>query len=549
MPFTLLSLLCSLALIFPYASSSWTFDHACDRMEWTPFVSTALEVLPAAGVDLDSFDLVIVVVPYNFTNATGVMVDLIQTHHHYQHYQRLVDTMLEKKSKNVVRVSVPQENGSIGFHRILVMELAKEEREQGRALGATIASTLKAEKDISRCAVILPAMNSTKYIRDAAISLLEGLYTDIRFQGKKENDPDSDAKKTESVQFIFEDDACIPESNVAVKEGIEIAKGIYLTKDIVNAPHNYLNSHSMAETAKRIAAESGGRLTCNILEAKDCEKRGMGAFLGVARGSETLPKFIHLIYHPKKRGTMTNPLRKIGIVGKGLLMDTGGYNIKTQMMELMKFDCGGSAAVLGAAKAIAALQPEGVEAHFVIAACENMINERAMVPGDVLTAMNGKTIEVGNTDAEGRLTMADALVYIDKEVGVERIIELSTLTGACMGALGTAMAGLWTSDDELALELKEAADVTGEKLWQMPLEQEYKEDIKSKIADLKNIGGRYAGAITAALFLNEFVDNKPFAHVDMAGPVWSNKIGATGWGTKLVTEWVCQTSKSCLNRD
>ena len=519
-------------------------------MEWTPFVPTVLEVLPAADVDLDSFDLVIVVVPYNTTNATGVILNLFETHHQYQHYQRLVNLLLEKKSKSVARISVPQEDGSMGFHRVVVMELAKEEREQGRALGATIATTLKSEKDISRCVVLLPAMNSTKYIRDTATSLLEGLYTDNRFQGKKKNDIDSDTKITESIQFIFDhDDACIPEANVAVKEGIEMAKGIYLTKDIVNAPHNYLNSHSMAETAKRIAAESGGRLTCNILEIKDCEKRGMGAYLGVARGSETLPKFIHLIYQPKKRGTITNPLRKIGIVGKGLLMDTGGYNIKTQMMELMKFDCGGSAAVLGAAKAIAALQPEGVEAHFVIAACENMINERAMVPGDVLTAMNGKTIEVGNTDAEGRLTMADALVYIDKEVGVERIIELSTLTGACMGALGTAMAGLWTSDDELASELKEVAERTGEKLWQLPLEQEYKEDIKSKIADLKNIGGRYAGAITAALFLNEFVDNKPFAHVDMAGPVWSNKIGATGWGTKLVTEWVCQTGKNSLKCD
>jgi leucyl aminopeptidase len=201
-----------------------------------------------------------------------------------------------------------------------------------------------------------------------------------------------------------------------------------------------------------------------------------------------------------------------------------------------------------------------------------MINERAMVPGDVLVASNGKTIEVGNTDAEGRLTMADALVYVDKELECERIIELSTLTGSCMISLGKAMAGLWTNDDQLANELEEASRVTGEKLWRMPLAEEYKEQLRSKIADIKNIGTRYGGAITAALFLQNFVESKPFAHIDIAGegyalaywilllsltlaltflflvyllwfcigPVWSDKVGATGYGAKLVTEWVCR---------
>ena len=528
-----------LALTIPLAASSWTFDHPCGQMEWTPLVSTTLEVRPPEEVDLDTYDLLIVAVPHNYTSPTSDIANRINAE-----YRGIFDALVEKKTKSVVRVSLPQDDESARIRRIVVVELAMDENEQGRKLGAFIASTLKSEKDVSKCAVILPSFNSTKPIRDTATSLLEGLYVDTRFKGKR-TEADSENKDTDSVQFILEDGAFIAESKGAIKEGVEMAKGIYLAKDIVNAPHNCLNSYSMADTAKRIAAESGGRITCKILEARDCERRGMGAYLGVARGSETLPKFIHLTYHPKKRGTKSNPLRKVGIVGKGLLMDTGGYNIKTQMMELMKFDCGGSAAVFGAAKTIAALQPEGVEAHFVVAACENMINERSMVPGDVLTAMNGKTIEVGNTDAEGRLTMADALVYLDKEVGVERIIELSTLTGSCIGALGTAMAGLWTSDDDLASELKGAAVAAGEKLWQLPLEQEYKEELKSKIADLRNIGGKYAGAITAALFLNEFVDHKPYAHVDMAGPVWSTKIGATGWGAKLVTEWVCQAGRKC----
>ena len=174
-------------------------------------------------------------------------------------------------------------------------------------------------------------------------------------------------------------------------------------------------------------------------------------------------------------------------MGKGLLFDTGGYNIKTAMMELMKFDYGGAAAVLGAARAIGATKPDGVEAHFVVAACENMVNARAMVPSDVLTASNGKTIEVLNTDAEGRLTLADALVFADRECECESIIELSTLTGACMVSLGKKICGVWTDDDDLAKDLEDVSKQTGDKSWRMPLVKEYKEELKSKIADMTNL--------------------------------------------------------------
>lgn len=205
----------------------------------------------------------------------------------------------------------------------------------------------------------------------------------------------------------------------------------------------------------------------------------------------------------------------------------------------MKFDCGGAAAVLGAARAIAELQPQGVEAHFIVAACENMINEKAMVPSDILTASNGKTIEVMNTDAEGRLTLADALVFADKGVGCEKIIELSTLTGAMMVSLGKQYCGVFTNNDELAEELAEISKVTGDKSWRMPMAKEYNEQLESKFADIKNIGTRYGGSITAALFLQNFVNKKkPFAHIDVAGPVWSDKTGATGFGAKLVVEWI-----------
>lgn len=170
-----------------------------------------------------------------------------------------------------------------------------------------------------------------------------------------------------------------------------------------------------------------------------------------------------------------------------------------------------------------------------------MINEKAMVASDVLTASNGKTIEVINTDAEGRLTLADALVFADKEMGCESIIELSTLTGACMISLGKQICGVWTSNDDLAKQLEDISKQTGDKSWRMPLAKEYNEQLESKIADLKNCGDRYGGAITAALFLQHFVDSKkPFAHIDIAGPVWSDKTGATGFGAKMVAEWVKQ---------
>ena len=174
-----------------------------------------------------------------------------------------------------------------------------------------------------------------------------------------------------------------------------------------------------------------------------------------------------------------------------------------------------------------------------------MINDRAVVPSDVLTASNGVTIEIINTDAEGRLTLADALVYADKEVGCESIIELSTLTGACMVSLGKKVCGVWTADDDLASDLSNVSKKTGEKSWRMPLEQEYNDQLKSKIADITNCGTRYGGAITAALFLENFVDKKkPFAHIDIAGPVWDDKDGATGFGAKMVTEWVSMQGKS-----
>jgi leucyl aminopeptidase len=293
----------------------------------------------------------------------------------------------------------------------------------------------------------------------------------------------------------------------------------------------------MAETAQNLASTYGLELT--ILEKEDCEKLGMGAFLGVAMASELPPKFIHLTYKPS--GTAK---RKLAIIGKGLTFDSGGLNIKVagSGIETMKMDMGGAAATLGAAKAIGQIKPD-VEVHFISAVTENMISGHAMHPGDILTASNGKTIEVNNTDAEGRLTLADALVFAEK-LEVDAIVDLATLTGACIIALGDDISGLWSTDETLANDIKSAAELAGEKFWQMPLEEKYFEGLKSPIADMKNTGPRAGGSITAALFLKQFINHTPWAHLDVAGPVWTDKengvnnAGATGFPVRTLVNWI-----------
>jgi leucyl aminopeptidase len=295
----------------------------------------------------------------------------------------------------------------------------------------------------------------------------------------------------------------------------------------------------MAEMAEALASEYGFEI--EILEKEDCEKLGMGAFLGVAQASDLPPKFIHLTYKPA--GT---PKRKLAIIGKGLTFDSGGLNLKVgaSSIEMMKTDMGGAAATFGAAKAIGLLKPD-VEVHFISAVTENMISGRAMHPGDFLKASNGKTIEVNNTDAEGRLTLADALVFADK-LGVDAMVDLATLTGACVIALGNDIAGLWSPNDDLASQLETASKSTGEKLWRMPIEEKYFEGLKAVHADMKNTGPRPGGSITATLFLKQFVEKTAWAHLDVAGPVWTDKdngyssTGATGFGVRLLVNWVLQ---------
>ena len=357
------------------------------------------------------------------------------------------------------------------------------------------------------------------------------LYQDNRFKSEPAEDKGSQIETVDLLGFGGQE--------AAITLANQIVSGVNLARELVAAPANAVTPITLAETAQAIAKEYG--LQVEILEREDCEKLGMGAFLGVAQASDLPPKFIHLTYKPE--GT---PKKKLAIIGKGVTFDSGGLNIKGagSGIETMKIDMGGAAATLGAAKAIAQIKPD-VEVHFISAVAENMISGRAMHPGDILTASNGKTIEVNNTDAEGRLTLADALVYADK-LGLDAIVDLATLTGANLIALGEDIAGLYTPDDAVASQLEKAAQTSGEKLWRMPMEEKYFEGLKSGIADMKNTGPRPGGAITAALFLKQFVKETPWAHLDIAGPVWTDKengyngAGATGYGVRMLVNWVLE---------
>ena len=367
-------------------------------------------------------------------------------------------------------------------------------------------------------------------IYSVAESIKLGTYQDNRFKTKQDDET-----------FIKEVEFICPEvnDNFSFVEVKNICAGVEFARELVAAPPNKLTPLEMSKNATEIANENN--LDIKILDKNECEKLGMGAFLAVAKGSDLDPKFIHITYRSN-----TPIKRKIALVGKGLTFDSGGYNLKVgaSQIEMMKYDMGGSATVLGTAKAIGAIKPEGLEIHFIVASCENMINGSAVHPGDVVTASNGKTIEINNTDAEGRLTLADALKYAS-DLKPDSIIDLATLTGACVIALGNEVAGMWSNNQKLADELLNAASKTEEGLWQMPLQKSYKDGLKSHIADMKNTGPRAGGSITAALFLEEFLDaNINWAHIDIAGTCWAEKSnginpsGATGYGVRTLIEWI-----------
>jgi leucyl aminopeptidase len=349
-------------------------------------------------------------------------------------------------------------------------------------------------------------------------------------------------KDIEEVLIVVREKEKVPILESAIGKAKLVAEATSLARNMVNEPANYMTPTRMAEVAKEIADKYN--LEFKVLDREGMEAMGMGALLGVAKGSNQPPKLITLSYNGDKHSE-----KAFGFLGKGITFDSGGISIKaSEGMEEMKDDMAGAAAVMTAVGAIAQLKPK-INVTAIIPATENLPSGTAFKPGDVLKAMNGKTIEVISTDAEGRLILADALSYAQK-LGLSPLIDLATLTGACRVALGTLYSGLFGNDQDLANKVLKAAERTGERMWQMPMPEEYKEQNKSEIANVKNTGNRYAGAITAALFLAEFVANIPWVHIDIAGTAFSAKEngyivkGATGVGVRTLVELALSEAKS-----
>ncbi|HKA33642.1 MAG TPA: leucyl aminopeptidase [Candidatus Binatia bacterium] len=327
----------------------------------------------------------------------------------------------------------------------------------------------------------------------------------------------------------------------AVKLASDIVPGVFAARDLVNEPPSVATARFLGEAAKRLCRGRG--LSVEVWSKKKIQAMNLNGLLAVNRGSTEEPRFIVIRYRPP-----TNAEKKIALVGKGITFDSGGLSLKTgKGMETMKLDMAGGAAIIGAMSRLPELVP-AVEVTGYIPTTDNLPSGSAQKPGDIIRYLNGKTIEVLNTDAEGRLILADGLALAAKEKP-DYMINLATLTGACMVALGTEVAGLFSNDQRLADALLRASKEAGEKLWQLPLVKEYREDIKSSVADMKNIGGSYGGAITAALILQEFVDGVPWAHLDIAGPAFAEKEmllspkGGTGYGVRTLIRFLTDLSK------
>lgn len=400
---------------------------------------------------------------------------------------------------------------------VLLVGLGKEEDINLDKVREATGKAIKKLKELGITNIFLrvphtEAINLEELIKAMAISAELANYTFNKYK--------TDAKEEKELNVSISRcgvKEATKEIEDAINEGVEVAKGIIIARNLVNEPSNVIYPETLAEAAVNAGKESGFEVEVHGVEKIKALK--MEAFYNVAKGSVKEPKLIVMRYF----GDKDNKENVLGLVGKGLTYDSGGYSIKpTTGMVDMKSDMGGAASVIGALSVIA---KRGLKLNVVavIAACENLISGDAYKPGEVIGTMAGKTIEVVNTDAEGRLTLVDAVHYIITEEKVNEVIDLATLTGAALVALGETTTAVVTNNEGFFNELKSASEYTGDKMWQLPTFDDYKELIKSDIADLKNSGGRFAGTITAGLFIEAFVQDKPWLHLDIAGTAWTSK--------------------------
>ncbi len=402
--------------------------------------------------------------------------------------------------------------GQIQASRVAVLGLGPRRRFEVEAVRWSMAEAARSLRRIGakRIATVLHGAGAGGLDPGlAARAITEGALLGLYVYKKQARKADTPAEVQE-LTIVEARRSVLPEVRQGVTLGQVMAESTHLARDMSNTPANLMTPSDMAEAARKVASETGLELT--VLERDEMERLGMGALLGVAKGTAQPPKFIILKY----QGDGENPDQTLGLVGKGVTFDTGGISLKPAAgMAAMKTDMSGGAAVIAAMRAIGLLKPR-INVTGLVPTVENMPSSTAQKPGDVVTALNGKTIEVENTDAEGRLLLADALSY-GRKIGLSPMIDVATLTGAITVSLGKVCTGAFTNHQPTLNRLMRAADVTGEKLWQLPIHDEYREQNRSDVADVKNTGGRNAGSITAALFLAEFSETTPWVHLDIAG--------------------------------
>ncbi|MBM3775109.1 MAG: leucyl aminopeptidase [Acidobacteria bacterium] len=393
--------------------------------------------------------------------------------------------------------------------RVLLVGLGKPESFSPAVLRKVAAAALRhlRSKSVAELALVLEGdLAAPEHAAAAVEGALLGDFEPDRYK----NDP---ARKTVHT-FSLAVSTSVEGIDDALRRGRIVSESQNLARELINEPGNRMTPRILAERARRMAEECG--LGCEILEQDRLRQLGMGALLSVGMGSAEPPALIVLTYRPAETG---NGAAHLGLVGKGVTFDTGGISIKpADGMEKMKYDMSGGAAVIGAMRALAELKP-AIAVTGLVPAVENMPGGRAQRPGDIVTSLAGKTIEVINTDAEGRMILADALTYA-RQRGCTHLVDAATLTGAVVVALAHVYIGGFASDDAFFERVQAAARAAGERIWRMPLDEDYKEYLKSAFADLPNSGGRWGGAVTAAMFLKEFADPLPWVHLDIAGLAW-----------------------------
>lgn len=447
------------------------------------------------------------------------------------------------KEGETVYVHLAESGGVVKARRLLLVgagELEDYDLPQVARVGGTATRFLRG-KSIKTLALI-PRSEGDAYKIAAAAS--EGAITGV-FEIDKYRTSDKEERQIDRFVVVIEG-ADLAALTSGVERGRIIGDSVNFTRDLANEPGGHLTPSDMADRAREIAEQFG--LNIEVLDEARMEQEGMGALLSVSHGSEEPAKMIVLKYVPRDT-TKHDSDSLLAFVGKGITFDSGGISLKPgENMELMKYDMTGGATVLGAMRAIAQLKPS-IPVLGVVPASENLPSGKATKPGDVVTAMSGKTIEVINTDAEGRLVLSDAICYA-KKLGAKRIVDMATLTGAVSIALGDVNAAILGTDQALIDEVIEAGREVGDKFWQLPLDKEYSKQIKSEIADIKNIGGRKAGTITAAAFLKEFADGVAWAHLDIAGTAWGDEVkpyrakGPTGVAVRTLINMVDRAARA-----